>query len=88
MCDMTKDESKSQRKAVTVFLSLKDFDRLTAICKGRRQSRADFLRGAMEVADKVPNINTRPLAGACLEKHKARLKRERAARRRRERKGE
>ena len=88
MQDIMAIQSKTQRKAVTVFLSLKDYDQLTAICKERGQSRADFLRAAMQVAEKVPNLNTRPLAGICLEKHKARLRRERAAERRREKKGE
>jgi hypothetical protein len=86
--NMTKARNESRRKGVTVFLSMDDYDRLAAICKSRGQSRADFLRAAMQVADKVPSLKTRPLVGACLEKHKTRLRRVQAAQRRLERKGE
>lgn len=71
---MNMDNTK--RFPVTVMLSEEDFSRLTQICKVRGQSRADFLRGAIGVHEQVPVIKTRPLSGACLERHLARLERE------------
>ena len=73
---------KPSRKPVLVMLAPEDYDRLAELCRERGQNRADFLRAAIGAADKIPVINTRPLSGACLERHKARLRRERAAQRR------
>ena len=68
------------KRVVTVYLSEQDFARLDSICKAREQSKADFLRGAMQVHRKIPVLNTpRPLVGACLDNHKARLRREKRA---------
>ena len=72
-------ESRPKRHVVLVMLSTADFDWSNSIRRGRRQKRADFLRGALQVADREPNINTRPLVGACLGKHRARLGREKRA---------
>ena len=92
---MEKSKRRSAR-AVLVYLSDEDADRLAAVCKERGQSRADFLRAAIRVADKVPADKTPRLFGACLERHRARVRREkrraartagRAAERRTERKG-
>lgn len=73
-------KAKEKKRPVTVFLNDEHFDRLTEICKSRRQSRADFLRGAIKVDKKVPVLRTRPLAGACLERHLKRLQREKRER--------
>ena len=73
---------KPSRKPVLVMLDPEDYDRLAELCRKRGQNRADFLRAAIQVADKVPVINTRPLSGACLERHKAKVRREKAAKRR------
>ncbi len=75
-----KDKNK---RPVTVFLSLEDYDKLARVCADNGVSRADFLRSALAVHQRIPMINTRPLSGACLQLHEARLAREmRAARKR------
>lgn len=72
-------KSNAERKRpVTVFLDRSDFEKLREICERRGQSRADFLRAAISVAKSVPATKTRPLSGACLERHLARLRREKA----------
>ena len=72
-----------KKRPVTVFLSLEDYDKLAQVCTANGISRADFLRSALAVHPRIPMINTRPLSGACLQRHKARLAREmRAARNR------
>lgn len=71
---------------VSMLLSAEDHARLSAICEARGQSKADFLRAALEVHESVPNINTRPLSGACLEKHRAKQRRDKARERRARRK--
>ena len=65
------------RRPVMVFLSQEDYDRLTKICESRQQSRADYLRAALTVPSAIPNFNSRPLVGICLDRHRAKLKRER-----------
>lgn len=79
---MVKSHRNPNKRPVTVFLDKKAFDKLTRLCADRGISRADFLRGAVEVADRVPSMKTRPLTGICLERHKKRLRREKAAARR------
>lgn len=74
--------AKKDSFPVMVKLSREDFDKLTEICKERGQSRADFLRGAIEVHKKIPVIKTRPLSGACLDRHLARVEREKREKRR------
>jgi hypothetical protein len=68
-----------EKRAVTVYLRVEEFEALAALCEARGQTRSDFLRAAIEVADRVPIINTRPLSGACLELHKAKVRREKRA---------
>ena len=72
-----------ERVGLSMVLRRTEFDRLTSICKRRGQSMTDFLRGAIKAHRQVPNINTRPLSGACLQKHLDRLEREKRTRRRR-----
>lgn len=69
------------KKGVLIVLSQADYERLTEICMARHQSRADFLRGAMDVHEAIPLVNTRKLQGACLQKHLARLEREKQEKR-------
>jgi hypothetical protein len=70
---------KTTRKIlVSMLLNAEDHARLTELCQSRKQSKADFLRGAMLAHEVIPVIKTKPLSGACLDKHQARLKRERA----------
>lgn len=78
---------KPEKLPVTVFLSREDYDRLAAICKERGQSRADYLRSAIKVPDAIPVLQTRPLTGACLDKHLARVAREKRGRKSSKRKG-
>lgn len=67
-----------RKKSVTVFLDAEEFDLLARLCEERGQTRADFLRAAMHAADRIPATRTEwPLAGAVLEKHKAKVRRER-----------
>ena len=76
-----------KKRSITVFLSEIDFERLDTICKDRSQSRADFLRAAMQIHEQVPMLNTRPLVGACLAKHLKKVEREKKAGRRSPEKG-
>ena len=75
----TPSHKDPDKKPVTVFLRTQEYEALAAICAERGQTRADFLRAAIQVADKVPIIHTRPLSGACLELHKAKVRREKRA---------
>ena len=61
---------------ISMLLRREEFDRLAGLCKERGQSRTDYLRASLLVPEAVPNINTAPLRGACLDKHLARLQRE------------
>lgn len=74
------------RRTVTISLTISDHERLDALCKARAQSKADFLRGAMAVAERVPIIKTKPLSGSALDRHKAKVARERREARRQQRK--
>lgn len=73
-----------ERRSVRIELSGEDFRKLDAICRERGQSKSDFLRGAMQVADQVPNINTRPLVGACLKLHQQKVAREKREQRKKQ----
>lgn len=64
------------RVGISMVLSREDFVRLETICREREQSRTDFLRAALSVAELVPNENYRPLTGICLERHEAKKRRE------------
>ena len=77
--------TKPEKKIFTsMLLTRVEHDRLNSICKDRSQSKVDFFRGAMQVPDLIPLVHTYKLSGVCLERHLARLKREkREARRRR-----
>jgi hypothetical protein len=59
------------KRPVMVHLDPEDFDRLTELCERNGVTRADFLRSAIEVADTIPLLQTRPLTGVCLERHVA-----------------
>lgn len=74
-----------KKHPVTVMLASEDYETLAVICSKRGQSRADFLRGAITVPEAIPVLKTRPLVGACLQKHQDRLKREQSERRARKR---
>lgn len=63
---------------VTISLRQSERERLNAICAERGQGKSDFVRAAIGVAAKVPDTRTpRPLTGACLELHKAKVRRDR-----------
>ncbi len=68
------------KKGFCILLSWEDHARLDALCRARRQSKADFLRSAMTVAEAVPLLRTKPLSGAALDRHLAKLRRERRRR--------
>ena len=68
-----------KKRPVSVFLRVEEFEALAALCEARGQTRADFLRAAIQVADRIPIIHTRPLSGACLELHKAKVRRDQRA---------
>ena len=80
-------KSAPSRTGICILLKPEEHQRLTTICKDRGQSKADFLRAAIEVHELVPVVKTRPLVGACLDKHLARLEREKRDRRRKRKKG-
>lgn len=84
---MKKRARREKRYPVMVFLSAKDFNLLAKVCRERGYSRADFLRNALKVWQKVPSVKTRPLTGIALERHEARLKREQRERKRARGKG-
>lgn len=65
-----------KRFPVTIMLDRARFDALTAICEDYGISRADFLRSAIANHEHVPAVRTRPTTGICLERHKARIRRE------------
>ena len=69
------DEKK--RRAITVLLSAVDVDLLEKRCAERGQSKSDFFRSAIRHGEELPIVHSKqPLAGACLDKHLARLARE------------
>lgn len=62
---------------LTVSLRQSERDRLTEICAERGQTKSDFVRAAIGVAASVPATKTpRPLVGACLENHRAKVRRD------------
>lgn len=75
--------ARNARFPVMVYLTREDFETLSAVCEERGQSRADFLRSALKVHERIPAEKTRPLTGACLERHLARLEREKREKRKR-----
>ena len=77
-----KSASPMEKKVVTVFLGQADYDRLTEICESRHQTRADFLRDAIDAHESIPQKHKVKLRGICLERHLDRLKAEKRAARR------
>ncbi len=75
--------TRENRYPVMVYLSREDFEKLSRVCEERGQTRADFLRSALDVPEKIPAKKTRPLSGACLDRHLARLEREKREKRKR-----
>ena len=74
---MVKRKAANPVVLLSVSLRRSELDRLTEICAARGQTKTDFVRAAIGVAAKVPNTKTpRPLTGACLELHKAKVRRD------------
>ena len=62
------------KKPVMVYLSQGDYDRLTEICKARHQTRADFIRDAIDAHESIPQEHKVKLRGICLQRHVDRVK--------------
>jgi len=71
--------SRAKKFAVLVHLKREEYDRLEEICKERGISRADFLRGAIQSAEKIETPKTRPVTGIAKKRQQARLRREKRA---------
>ena len=84
---MAKAPVKDDFVRISMLLRREELDRLAELSKERGHSRTDYLRAALLVPEAVPVIKTAPLRGACLDKHLARLEREKRERRRAKRKG-
>jgi len=79
---MTEQKAK-KRIGVTVFLNEADHRRLKRVCGRRGQTVSDFLRSAIRHGQDLRIVKSKqPLSGACLERHNARLARERKSKRR------
>lgn len=77
-----KQPQTETKKAVLVYLSQADYERLTEICESRHQTRADFIRDAIDAHEVIPQEHKVKLRGICLERHLDRLKVEKRAPRR------
>jgi len=70
------------KKAILVYLSQADYERLTEICTARHQTRADFIRDAIGAHESIPQEHKVKLRGICLERHLDRVKAEKREARR------